>query len=54
MSWPDHPEVPMIKRRQLGFAETLDNGDHGGVDETKRKVTVSIDEFATACVIRVL
>jgi len=36
MLWTDNMEVPAIEGRELGLTEPLGDGEHGGLDETKR------------------
>jgi hypothetical protein len=44
-------EVAVVERCQLGFTETLDDGKNGCVDETKREVTVTIEQFPDTFVV---
>ena len=42
---PDDREVPVVKRGDLGQPEALGDGRHGGTDDAKRKIKISLREF---------
>ncbi len=45
---PDDREVPVVKRGDLGQPEALGDGRHGGIDDAKRKIKISLHEFGHA------
>ena len=45
---PDDREVPVVKRGDLGQPKALGNGRHGGIDDAKRKIKISLYEFGHA------
>lgn len=51
MAGAEETEVAPIERRQLGFAETLDDGEDGGVDEPDIGVGIAIAQLADAGVV---
>ena len=45
---PDDREVPVVKRGDLGQSKALGDGRHGGIDDAKRKIKVSLHKFGHA------
>ena len=45
---PDDREVPVVKRGDLGQPEALGDGRHGGINDAKRKIKISLHEFGHA------
>ena len=45
---PDDREVPMVKRGDLGQSKALGDGHHGGIDDAKRKIKISLHKFGHA------
>ena len=43
---PDDREVPVVKRGDLGQPKALGNGRHGGIDDAKRKIKISLTSSA--------
>ena len=48
MTRPDDREVPVVKRGDLGQPKALGDGRHGGIDDAKRKIKISLREFGHA------
>ncbi len=51
MPGADDREMAMVKSRQLRFFETLDNGKHCGIDETKREIAVTVEQLADPAIV---
>lgn len=51
MARTNRAEVPLIERRELGLAETLDDREHPGVDETEVGIGMPLAQLAHASVI---
>ena len=45
---PDDREVPVVKRGDLGQPKAFGDGRHGGIDDAKRKIKISLHEFGHA------
>ena len=45
---PDDREVPVVKRGDLGQSKALGDGRHGGIDDAKRKIKISLHKFGHA------
>ena len=41
-------DVPVVEGGDLGEAESLGEGDHGGVGGAEREVSIGLDEFGHA------
>ena len=48
MGWPQHAKVPVVKGCQFRFPKTLDDGEHGRIDETDCGVCVPIADDTNA------
>lgn len=51
VSRPQDPEVAPVERRELGFAEALDDREHGRVDEADVRICVRVAQFPDPSVV---